>query len=149
MEGSYTKFRYLKWNGIQDLICFLVNYFFAGLEAVLKVFQSLLYEKGDQNIHLTHSKSVNVEFPFDPGLLTFPTSYVDSLQSDEPKERKLILQLLYMPLHLVKFQIGINLLFCLLFFMLFLQIMIYIYQDLTVNVTMSTPSNMCRMLRLF
>ena len=88
MEGSYTKFRYLKWNGIQDLICFLVNYFFAGLEAILKVFQSLLYEKGHQNLHSTYSKSVNVEFPFDPGLLTFPTSYVDSLQSDEPKEKK-------------------------------------------------------------
>ena len=88
MEGSYTKFRYLKWNGIQDLICFLVNYFFAGLEAVLKVFQSLLYEKGHQNLHSTYSKSVNVEFPFDPGLLTFPTYYDDSLQSDEPKENK-------------------------------------------------------------
>ena len=79
MEGSYTKFRYLKWNGIQDLIFFLVNYFFAGLEAVLKFFQNLLYDKGDQNLHSIYSKSVNTEFPFDPGLLTFPTSYDDSL----------------------------------------------------------------------
>ena len=49
----------------------------------------MLYDKGDQNIHLTHSKSVNTEFPFDHGLLTFPTSYDDSLQSDEPKENKI------------------------------------------------------------
>ena len=88
MEGSYTKFRYPKWNGIQNLICFLVNYFFAILGAVLKVFQDLLYDKGDQNLHSTYEKSVNTEFPFDPGLLTFSTSYDDSLQSDEPKENK-------------------------------------------------------------
>ena len=85
MEGSYTKFRYPKWNGVQDLVCFLVNYFFTVLEAVLKVFQNFLSDKGDQNLHLTYSKSVNIEFPFDPGLLNFPTSYDDSLQSDEPK----------------------------------------------------------------
>ena len=88
MEGSYTKFRYLKWNGIQDLVCFLVNYLFVVLEAILKVFHNFLYEKGDQNLHSTYSKSVNAEFPFDPGLLTFPTYYDDSLQSDEPKENK-------------------------------------------------------------
>ena len=89
MEGSYTKFRYPEWNGIQDLICFLVNYFFVVLEVVLKVFQNLLYDKGDQNLHSTYPKSVNTKFRFDPGLLTFPTSYDDSLQSDEPKENKI------------------------------------------------------------
>jgi len=47
-----------------------------------------LYDKGDQNIHSIYSKSVNSEFPFGPGFLTFPTSYNDSLQSDEPKEQK-------------------------------------------------------------
>jgi len=88
MEGSYTKFGYPKWNGIQDLVCFLVNYFFVVLEVVLKVFQNLLYDKGDQNLQLTYSKSVNTEFPFDPGLLTFPTSHDDSLQRDEHKEKK-------------------------------------------------------------
>ena len=89
MEGSYTKFRYPKWNGIQDLVFFLANYFFDVLEVVLKVFQNFLYDKGDQNLHSTYSKNVNTEFPFDPGLLTFPTSYDDSLQSDEPKENKI------------------------------------------------------------
>ena len=49
----------------------------------------MLYEKGHQNLHSTYSKNVNAEFPFDPGLLTFPTSYDDSLQSDEPKEKKI------------------------------------------------------------
>lgn len=88
MEGYYTKFGYPKWNGIQDLLSFLVNYFFAVLEAALKFFQNLLYDKGDQNLHSTYSKSVNIEFPLDPGLLTFPTSYVASLKSDEPKENK-------------------------------------------------------------
>ena len=88
MEGSYKKFVYLKWNGIQDLLCFLVNYSFAILEVVLKVFQNLLYDKGDQNLHSIYSKSVNIEFPFDPSLLTFPTFYDESLQSDEPKEHK-------------------------------------------------------------
>jgi len=72
MEGSYTKFGYPKWNGIQDLVCFLINYFFAILAAVLEVFQNLLYDEGDQNLQSTYSKSVNTEFPFDPGLLTFP-----------------------------------------------------------------------------
>ena len=65
-----------------------MNYFFAILEATLKVFQNLLYDKGDQNIQSTHSKSINTKFPFDHGLLTFPTSYDDSLQSDDPKENK-------------------------------------------------------------
>lgn len=88
MEGSYTKFGYPKWNGIQVILCFLVNYFFAVLEAALKVFQNLLYDKGDQNLHSIYSKSVNSEFPFDPGFLTFLMSYDDSLQSDEPKEYK-------------------------------------------------------------
>ena len=88
MEGSYTKFGYPKWNGIRDLVCFLVNYFFVILEAILKVFRNFLYDKGDQNLHSIYSKSVNIEFPFDPDLLTFPTSYDDSLQSDEPKESK-------------------------------------------------------------
>ena len=85
MEESHIKFRYPKWNGIQDLVYFLANYFFVVLEAVLKAFQNLLYDKGDQNLHSTYSKSVNTEFPFDPGLLTFPTFYDGSLQSDEPK----------------------------------------------------------------
>jgi len=88
MEGSYTKFWYPKWNGIQVLLYFLVNYFFVVLEATLKVFQNLLYDKGDQNLHSIYSKSVNSEFPFDPGFLTSPMSYDDSLQSDEPKEHK-------------------------------------------------------------
>ena len=88
MEGSYTKFEYPKWNGILDLVSFLLNYFFAILEAIVKVFQNLLYDKGDQNLQSTYSKSVNIEISFDPGLLTFPTSYDDSLQSDEPKESK-------------------------------------------------------------
>ena len=88
MEESHTKFRYPKWNGIQDLVCFLVNYFFVVLEVVLKVFQNLLYDKGDQNLQLTYSKSVNTKFPFDPSLLTFHISFDDSLQSDEPKENK-------------------------------------------------------------
>jgi len=57
-----------------------------------------LYDKGDQNLHLIYSKSVNSEFPFDPGFLTFPTSYDDSLQSDEPKEHKLdLVALVYIP----------------------------------------------------
>jgi len=47
-----------------------------------------LYDKDYQNLHSIYSKSVNSEFPFDPGFLTFPTSYDDSLQSDEPKEHK-------------------------------------------------------------
>ena len=47
-----------------------------------------MYDQGDQNFHSTYSKSVNTEFPFDPSLLTFPTSYDDPLQSDEPKENK-------------------------------------------------------------
>lgn len=47
-----------------------------------------MYDKGDQNLHLTYSKYLNTEFPFDPGLLTFPTSYDDSLQSDEPEENQ-------------------------------------------------------------
>ena len=47
-----------------------------------------MYDKGDQNLHSIYSKSVNTEFPFDLGLLTFPTSYDDSLQHEEPKEHK-------------------------------------------------------------
>ena len=81
-------FGYPKWNGIQDLLYFLVNYFFAVLEVALKVFQNLLYDKGDQNLHSTFSKSVNIEFPLGPSLLIFPTSYDTSLQSDEPKENE-------------------------------------------------------------
>ena len=95
---SYTKFGYPKWNGIQVLLYFLVNYFFAVLEAVLKVFRNFFYDKGDQNLQSTHSKSVNTKFPFDPSLLTFPTSYDDSLQSDEPKEKKIDpIALVYIP----------------------------------------------------
>ena len=85
MEGLYTKFGHPKWNGIQVLLCFLVNYFFPVLEVSLKVFESLLYDKGDQNLHTIYSKSVNSEFPFDRSLLTLPTFYDYSLQSDEPK----------------------------------------------------------------
>ena len=88
MEGSYTKFRYSKWNGIQDLICFLVNYLFSFPEAILKVFHNLLYDKGDQNLHSTCSKSVNTEFSFDLGLHPFPKYYDDPLRIDEPKETK-------------------------------------------------------------
>ena len=88
MEGPYTKFRYPKWNGIQHLICFLVNYFFAFLEAILKFFQSLLYDKGDQNLHSKYSKSVNIEFSFDLGLHPFPKYYDDHLRNDQPKETK-------------------------------------------------------------
>jgi len=47
-----------------------------------------LYDKRDQKLHLIYSKIVNSEFPFDPGLLTFTTSYDDSLKLDEPKENK-------------------------------------------------------------
>ena len=90
MEGSYTKFRYPKWNGIQDLVCFLTNYFFSILEVVLKVFQNLLYDKGDQNLHLTYSKSVNTEFPFDPGLLTFPHLKMTLFRVMSLKKTKLI-----------------------------------------------------------
>ena len=88
MEGSYKKFRYSKWNGIQDLICFLVNYFFAFLKTVLKVFQNLLHYKGDQNLGSTYSKSINTEVSFDLGLHPFSKSYDDHLQIDEPKEIK-------------------------------------------------------------
>ena len=50
----------------------------------------MLYDKGDQNLHSTYSKSVNTEFSFDLGVHTFPKSYDHSLQIDEPKETKTI-----------------------------------------------------------
>jgi len=80
--------RYSKWNCIQDLILFLINYFFSFLETVLKVFQSFLYDKDDQNLDSTYSKSVNTEFSFDLGPHPFSESYDDHLQIDEPKEIK-------------------------------------------------------------
>ena len=86
MEGSYTKVRYSKWNCIQYLICLLVNYFFYFPETILKVLWSLLYDKYNQNIDSTYSKSVNTEFSFDLGPHIFSESYADHLQIDEPKE---------------------------------------------------------------
>ena len=88
MEGSYKNFRYSKWNCIQYLICFLVNYFFSFLKNILKVFWSFLYDKYNQNIDSTYFKSVNTDFSFDLGPHPFSESYDDHLQIDEPKETK-------------------------------------------------------------
>ena len=65
------------------------------------------------------------------------------------KGPRLILQHLYIPLYLVKFQIDISLWFYLRYPMLSLKIMIYNYQYLMVNATISLLRDMFWILSLF
>ena len=48
-----------------------------------------MYDKDDQNLDSTYSKSVNTEFSFDLGPHPFSESYDDHIQIDEPKEIKI------------------------------------------------------------
>ena len=86
------KFRYSSWNCIQEILFFVINYFFSFPENIKKALQSILYFRKDPQpafdsfpLKIVNTKDLHA-FELDQDL--FPESYDDSIQHDEPKENK-------------------------------------------------------------
>jgi len=92
MKGQYGKIRYSSWNFIQDILFFVINYFFSFPENVKKVVQSILYLKKDPwpafdpfPLKIVNTKDLHAfQFDQDP----FFESCDDHLQTNEPQETK-------------------------------------------------------------
>ena len=86
------KFRYSSWNCIQEILFFVINYFFSFPENVKKALQSILHLRKDPqpafysfSLKIVNTKDLHAS-ELDQDL--FLESYDDSLQRDEPKENK-------------------------------------------------------------
>ena len=92
MKGKYGKIRHSSWNFIQDIMIFVINYFFSFPETVKKALQSVLYSRKDPRpafdsfpLNIVNTKySHAFDLDQDPS----SKSYDDRLQTDEPKETK-------------------------------------------------------------
>jgi len=92
MKGQYGKIRYSSWNFIQDILFFVINYFFSFPENVKKVVKSIFYLKKYPRptfdsfpLKIVNTKDLHAfEFDQDP----FLESCDDRLQTNEPQETK-------------------------------------------------------------
>ena len=92
MKGQYGKIRYSSWNFIQDIMFFVINYFFSFPENVKKVLQNILYLRkypipACESFPLNIVKK-NCSYAFDLDQDPFSEACDDRLQTDEPKETK-------------------------------------------------------------
>jgi len=152
MKGQHGKIRYSTWTFIQDIMLFIMKHLFSFLENFQKVFQGILCLRKDHETPLDSFplKVVNTNSPysFDLGPYPFLNLMMTILKLMNLKRSRLILQLLYILLHLVKFQIDTNHSSYLLYSMLSLKFITYICQGLMVNVTTSLLRDICIILRL-
>ena len=92
MKGQYGKIRYSSWNFIQDILFFVINYFFSFPENVKKAFQIILYSRKDPRSAFDSFplKIVDIKYVHAFDLDEDPSSEScdDYLQTDEPKETK-------------------------------------------------------------
>ena len=153
MKGKYGKIGYSSWNFIQDIMFFVINYFFSFHENVKKDLQSILYLRKYPKpacdsfpLKTAHTKYLHA---FDLDQDPSSESYDDHLQTDEPQETKTNSTPSVHTLYLVKFQIDTSLWFYLLYPMLSLKNMTYIYQDLMVNARASLLRDMFLISSLF
>jgi len=93
MKGQYGKIRYSSWNFIQDILFFVINYFFSFLENFKKALQSILYLRKDPQpafdsfpLKIVDTKDLHA-FELDQD--HFLESCDDHLQTDEPQETKI------------------------------------------------------------
>jgi len=92
MKGQHGQIRYSSWNFIQDILFFVVNYFFSFPENVKKALQSILYLRRDPRpavdsfpLKIVNTKDLHAfELDQDP----FSEFCDDHLQIDEPQETK-------------------------------------------------------------
>ena len=92
MKGQYGKIRYSSWNFIQDILFFVINYFFSFPENVKKALQSILYLRRDPRpavdsfpLKIVNTKDLHAfELDQDP----FSKFCDDHLQIDEPQKTK-------------------------------------------------------------
>ena len=92
MKGQYGKIRYSSWNFIQDILFFVINYFFSFPENVKKALQSILYLRKYPRpafdsfpLNIVNTKDLHA-FELDQVLSS--ESCDDRLQTDEPQETK-------------------------------------------------------------
>ena len=92
MKGEYGKIRYSSWNFIQDILFFVVNYFFSFPTNVKKALQSILYLRRDPRpavdsfpLKIVNTKDLHT-FELDQDLSSKFCD--DHLQIDEPQETK-------------------------------------------------------------
>ena len=92
MKGQYGKIRYSSWNFIQDILFFVINYFFPFPENVKKALQSILYLRKDPRpafdsfpLKIVNTKDLHA-FELDQDFSS--ESFDDHLQTDEPQETK-------------------------------------------------------------
>jgi len=130
MKGQYGQIRYSSWNFIQDILFFVINYFFSFPENVKKALQSILCLRRDPwpAFDSVPLKIVNTKYlhAFELDQDHFSESYDEHLQMMNLKRPRLIL-----------------------YPMLSLKIMTYIYQDFMVNATTSVLRDMYLILSLF
>ena len=92
MKGQYGNIRYSSCNFIQDIMFFVINYFFSFPENVKKALQSILYSrKGPRYAFDSFAlKIVNTKclHAFDLDQDPSSKSCDDRLQTDEPQESK-------------------------------------------------------------
>ena len=90
MKGQYGKIRYSSWNFIQDIIFFVINYFFSFPENVKKALQSILhlrkYPRPACDSFPLKIVSTKYSHAFDLDQDPSSESYDDCLQTDEPQE---------------------------------------------------------------
>jgi len=92
MKGQYGKIMYSSWNFIQDIMFFVINYFFSFPENVKKALRSILYLRKYLRPAFDSFplKIVNTKYSDAFDLDQDPPfkSYDDCLQTNEPKETK-------------------------------------------------------------
>lgn len=93
MKGQYGKIRYSSWNFVQDIMFFIINYFFSFPKNFKKALQSILYLRIDPRSAFDSSplKIVDTKYAcaFDFDQDTSSEFYDDHLQTDEPQETKI------------------------------------------------------------
>jgi len=93
MKGEYGKIRYSSWNFIQNILFFVVNYFFSFPKNITKALQSILYLRRDPGpavdsfpLKIVNTKDLHAfELDQDP----FSEFCDDHLQIDESQETKI------------------------------------------------------------
>ena len=93
MKGEYGKIRYSSWNFIQDILFFVINYFFSFPKNVKKALQSILCLRRDRRpaVDSFPLKSVKTKdlHAFELDQDPFFESCDDRLQTNEPQETKI------------------------------------------------------------
>lgn len=118
MEGEYRKMSYSTWTFIQDIIFFVINYFFSFPENFKNILQCILYLRKDHKpafdsfpLKIVNSNSPYVIYLFFIFIFILVKTLIPNLMmtifsSMSLKGSRLILQLQYILLYLVKFQIN-------------------------------------------